>query len=350
MTIPIPSLPAPLLLKGAPGSPYTRKMLAILRYRHIPYALLIAGSSRLKGMPEPRVELLPTFYLPDDSGQVVAVTDSTPLLRRFEPLYSGPRVQPANPILRFIDSLLEDYADEWLTKCMFHYRWHCAKDIAKSGNILPRWRNITASDELAAENERQFANRQMNRLHFVGSNESTWGVIEQSYKNFLDAMEAHLKLFPFLMGSRPGASDFAMYGQLTQLAHFDPTPSAIALQCAPRVYAWVALVEDLSGLAPSDSDWLSPDNLPVSLLALLREVARTYMPLMLANARSLMAKSETVHTRIDGQPWSQNAFPYQGKCLQWLREEFSCLSSSDQAAVNHILEQTGCAALIHDPL
>lgn len=55
----------PLLLKGAPGSPYTRKMLAILRYRHIPYALLIPGSPRLAGLPAPKVELLPTFYLPN---------------------------------------------------------------------------------------------------------------------------------------------------------------------------------------------------------------------------------------------------------------------------------------------
>ena len=35
----------PLKLKGAPGSPYTRKMLAYLRFRHIPYELLIGDQS-----------------------------------------------------------------------------------------------------------------------------------------------------------------------------------------------------------------------------------------------------------------------------------------------------------------
>ena len=340
----------PLLLKGAPGSPYTRKMLAILRYRHIPYSLLVAGSPRLQAMPVPKVELLPTFYLPNEDGEVEAVTDSTPLLRRFEAVYPGPRVQPSNPVLRFIDSLLEDYSDEWLTKCMFHYRWHFADDIAKSGNILPRWRNVTASDEMAADMSARFASRQINRLHFVGSNSKTWNVIEQSYMRFLDTMEAHLKLFPFMMGARPGASDFAAFGQLTQLAHFDPTPAGIALQRAPRVYAWVGLMEDLSGLSPTEGDWLNPATLPDSLLAILREAGRTYVPLMIANARALMAKADTVNTSIEGKAWTQNAFPYQGKCLKWLREEFSSLDSNDQAAASNILERTGCVALIHEPL
>ena len=51
----------PLKLKGAPGSPYTRKMLAYLRYRHIPYQFLIGDQATDLGFPTPKVALLPTF-------------------------------------------------------------------------------------------------------------------------------------------------------------------------------------------------------------------------------------------------------------------------------------------------
>ena len=50
-------------LSGLPGSPYTRKMLALLRYRRIPYSFISRDEARARGLPEPRVPLHPTFYM-----------------------------------------------------------------------------------------------------------------------------------------------------------------------------------------------------------------------------------------------------------------------------------------------
>ena len=336
----------PLALKGAPGSPYTRKMLAVLRYRRIPYHFIVGSRATHSDLPKPKVELLPTFYFPRADGSLEAMVDSTPIIRRLEIEHAARSVIPADPVIRFIDSLIEDYADEWLTKAMFHYRWHYAADIEKSGDILPRWRAITASDERQRELKTQFAERQISRLHVVGSNAITAPVIEAGYARFLDRFEAHLRVHPYLMGARPGASDFAVYGQLSQLAHFDPTPAALTLARAKRVYAWVGLIDDLSGVEPDDDGWITRGSIPPTLMALLREAGRGYVPVMLANARALKAGASQVEAQVDGQAWVQQAFPYQGKCLQWLREAFAALAAADQTLVMRLLAQTGCRELI----
>ena len=91
----------PIALSGAPGSPYTRKMLAVLRYRRIPYRLLPPEGPALADLPKPKVRLLPTFYLPGPDGALEAVVDSTPIIRRLEKERSGRSVIPADPALAF---------------------------------------------------------------------------------------------------------------------------------------------------------------------------------------------------------------------------------------------------------
>jgi len=111
-------IPEPVQFKGAPGSPYTRKMLAYLRFRHIRYQLLVGDQTTGHNLPEPKVNLLPTFFLPDEDNSLQAVVDSTPLIRRFEADFEQRRSIPEEPVLAFLNYLIEDYADEWLTKAM----------------------------------------------------------------------------------------------------------------------------------------------------------------------------------------------------------------------------------------
>ncbi|MFT4677106.1 MAG: glutathione S-transferase [Candidatus Azotimanducaceae bacterium] len=339
-------------LMGAPGSPYTRKMLSMMRFRHIPYRLerqsRISNSSEerhRKKRVQPKVSLLPTFYFKDEEGAEVAVTDSSPLIRRFEAEYQGRSVIPSDPALAFIDMLLEDYGDEWLTKAMFHYRWYYDADIKKGGDILPRWGGISQPEEMVQPISEFIRERQISRLSYVGSNEVTKPTIEGSFKRFIHLLDKHLTDHPFLMGERPGASDFAIYGQLTCLALFDPTPQAIILAECPRVYAWVEIVEELSGYLVSDDDWLDIDNPPETLKNILAEVGRIYAPYLIGNAKAVIEKADKLEMELDGKPWEQNPFAYQAKCLQWLREAYAALSNEDRSRVDRVLEGSGVLQL-----
>jgi len=339
-------------LMGAPGSPYTRKMLAYMRYRRIPYQFEIqtrmagAGNdSHTKQRVQPKVSLLPTFFFKDEKGNEEAVTDSTPLIQRFEGEYAGREAIPSDPALAFVNMLLEDYGDEWLTKAMFHYRWHYDADIKKAGDILPRWRGISQSEEQAQKMGQFVRERQIDRLSYVGSNDVTTPVIEESFKRFIHLLDAHLTDLPFLMGERPGSCDFAIYGQLTCLALFDPTPSAIILEACPRVYAWVEVLEELSGYLVADSDWIDIDNAPETLKNILNEVGRIYAPYLLGNAAAVAGKANLLEMSLDNRQWQQNPFTYQAKCLQWLREAYAALEEVDRHRVNKLLEGTGVLQL-----
>jgi glutathione S-transferase len=332
----------PLRIVGAPGSPYSRKLRAVLRYRRIPYAWINQGSPESRGLPQPRVQLLPQLLLPGPDGTAEARTDSSPLIRELEQRYAGRTVIPPDRALAFIDALLEDYADEWLTKPMFHYRWAYAPDVANAAAILPRWFRTNQPEPDAVANGTMFAERQIGRLAVVGSNATTAPVIEESYRRLLQLLDAHLTHSRFVLGERPAASDFGLFGQLTQLVGFDPTPAAIAHQSAPRVVAWVDVTEDLSGLEPAEHDWTSRAAVPDTLRALLAEVGRVYAPFLLANADALARGAETVECVIAGQRWQQRPFPYQGKCLRWLREGYAALAADDRAVVDGLLAGTGC--------
>jgi hypothetical protein len=178
----------------------------------------------------------------------------------------------------------------------------------------------------------------------------TTPVIEDSYVRFLKLMDTHLQSHNFLMGSRPGSSDFGVFGQLTCLTHFDPTPMAMTMKHSPRIYAWTERAEDLCGYEVEDGDWLDASDLPESLHAILGEVARTHMPQMLANAKAIAAGEKEFETEIDGLPWKQPSFPYTAKCLRWTREKFAAMSEAEQAQTREILSANGLLPLIDEAI
>lgn len=327
-------------LLGAPGSPYSRKMLALLRYRRIAHRMIWGSHMQpMPGYPAPKVKLLPTVYFGEGDARE-AVVDSTPIIRRLEADHDDRAVIPHDELLRFLDTLIEDFADEWMTKAMFHYRWHYAEDAANAGPLLIFWQDSRYADEVARPMADGFARRQIDRLYVVGSNDVTAPIIEASYQRLVGILDRIVQRQGFVLGTRPSAADFAIYGQLTQLGIVDPTPARIMAKASPRLRAWLDRVEDLSGLP--DGQWLESGALWAHLGELLAEIGRVYVPFLLANARAAAAGESDFETMIDGRRWTQPVFPYQAKCLLTLRAARGALSEDARQALDALLAGTGC--------
>ena len=155
-----------------------------------------------------------------------------------------------------------------------------------------------------------------------------------------------MSLNPYLFGKRPSSSDYAIYGQLTQLVGFDPTSSNIAHALSPRVIAWIDQMEDMSGIEVHQEDWINFEDVENNLSDLFQEIGKVYIPALLANANAIDAKEKIWKTNIDGTEWEQQSFPYQAKCLKWINDEFSALNEDDQKQITSFLEKTGCENLI----
>ncbi|MEY4339156.1 MAG: hypothetical protein RLZ14_1006 [Actinomycetota bacterium] len=340
----------PIKLAGAYGSPYSLKMRAVMRYRHIPFTWVLRGSRWDVDFPSVPVALIPALAFPDADGNYTeAMIDSSPQIMRLETMFDQRSLVPTDPVVAFIDHLIEDYADEWVTKAMYHFRWHhlYPRAIEKASVLLPLNNELHLSPKRHEGGTRFIRERQIGRTALVGSTDQNRPVIESSYVRLLRLLDEHLLHHDFLLGDRPGRGDMGLYGQLVQLVHWEPDSMELAVAEGPRVMVWVDWLDDLSWWeVDGDAGWHSRADLPPTSHALLHEIGRTYAPFMVANAAALAAGDEMVVCEIDGSEYRQGAFPYQGKCLTWLREAYAALSATDRAAVDTMLDGTGCEQLL----
>jgi len=284
-----------------------------------------------------RPPVVPKIQFPDDSWHV----DSTPMVYELEERHPGQRsIIPEDTGLAFLSYLIEDMADEWMTKIMFHYRWWREVDQDYSSYWLACSHSEFAPEEMAQAAAKVFKERQVERLALVGSTETTRPVIEESFLQVLDIFETHLQESRFLFGSRPALADFGIFGQFSQLNH-DPTSLSIMREKSPRFCVWIDHLHDASGL--DEGEWIKPDQpLPKAIIQLLEMAGAVYLPFLTANAGAMNKGEDTFSLDIMGQNYQQGTFKYQLKCLNWLREGYSKLQGEPKDRVDAVLKETGC--------
>jgi len=318
---------------GAELSPYSVKVRSYFRYKQIPHEWIVRNADNEEEFRRhAKLPLIPLVVTPDGS----ALQDSTPIIERLEELHPEPALQPSDPALAFLSALIEEYADEWGNKPMFHYRWYYAPDQQSAGERLARSMMPSLTDEALPAAAEAVKGRMIPRLAFVGSSGETKDTIEASFRRQLAILERHLGSRSFLFGGRPVLADFGMFAQLYECST-DPTPGAIMRASTPTVVAWIERMLDPRGSGELES-WAA---LEPTLLPLLRdEVAAIFLPWSAANARALAAGEKNMTVTLAGRPFSQETQKYHAKSLAALRDRYARVKN--RATLDPILERAGC--------
>jgi glutathione S-transferase len=325
---------------GGLGSPYSMKLRAVLRYRRLPHVWMQLNDRNAYEIANVRPPVIPVLQFPDGVMQ----TDSTPLIFDLEKRHPGVRsVLPDDEVQQFLCCLLEDLADEWGTKMMFHYRWFLERDQKQMSSWLAFDRLTGNGRDRIAKHAAAFSDRQVGRMALVGCTTVNKPLIEETAKEALALFEAHVTEERYLFGSRPSLADFGWMGQFSQLA-VDPTPNDLLRATAPFTYRWLAQLDDASGI---EGEWRDPAApLSDAVKGLLKMAGDVYFPFLLANADAMGHGEDTFSFKARGHTYEQGTFRYQVKCLSALRARFAGLSADARARLDPILREAGCL----DPL
>jgi hypothetical protein len=260
------------------------------------------------------------------------------MILALEALHPGQRsIVPDDPADAFLAYLLEDMADEWGTKFMFHYRWFAARDQVQMSRWLA-FDRMRGLDRILRHAE-AFRDRQVGRMALVGCTPENAPLIEQTLGQVLQIFEDQVTECWGLFGTRPSMAEFAWFGQFSQLI-VDPTPNDVLRATAPFTVRWIMQMDDLSGL---EGEW-TPEARAPAVERLLAFAGEVYLPFLVANARAVEAGEETFEVSLLGKPWRQGAFKYQAKCLAELRRRYAALDAPVRAALGPLLDRTHCLA------
>lgn len=325
-------MPAPYRLYGAELSPYSQKVRAYLAYKGAAFEWLLRSQKRQEEFARyAKLPLIPVLVGSDEA----VLQDSTPIIEALEA--ESPALAIEDSSLAFLSALLEDYADEWLNKAMFHYRWSYGPDQESAAKRIVDGMFEDEAPPNRDAIEAAVRERMVGRLKHVGSNPETAPTIEASLTRLLDLLNAHLDGRDYLLGSKLSLADLGIAAQLQQLLS-DPTPGALIRERAPRVAAWVSRTMD----APSKGGaYESLDALAPTLAPLLKdELAATYLPWMAANAEAVSADANNVELDLAGKPFRQAPQRYAAKAYAEIRRK-RALAESEALAT--LLENAGCA-------
>lgn len=295
------------VVHGLTRSYFSRKMTGYLDYTDRPWRLAPMGpdpSGHPRAADAGWTGAIPVIDTPSGTP----MWDSTSMIEHLDQapdLPAGRGVLPDDPTQRFLAYLLDDLSDEWHYRPAVGSRWCYPDNTATAG-----WQ---IAEELAVRVPVPGA---MVREMVVGGMTASLGRIGID-PDQIDAWMSHVMVPWFtalgahlgegyLFGDRPSIADFALFG--ANAAHFvgDPYCRTLVDEHGPAVAAHTSRLR-----VPHEQrfgDWHDPDDVPDTLVAVVAEAGRHYLPWVAEATRHGSASVEIadgVVTEISSSPFLQ---------------------------------------------
>lgn len=322
------------VLMGRPESGYSMKVRSALRYKGVAYEWMDRCLKNDKlYQAHAKVQLIPLLWRPDGAS----MQDSTPILERLEQDHPEPSLHPADPALRFLSELVEEYGDEWVNKLMFHHRWGYVADQKHRGGTLARGMLEGHPARLFAPIVSRFIVRRMiPRMSFAGANDNNAPILIESFHQLVEMLEAHFESRPYLFGGRPAFGDFGLWGQLHQ-AYTDPTCGSYIKEHGPSVVDWILRMIDPKAEGQFESlESLEPTLRPI----LAREIGPRFLAWDAANTSATKAGLSQTELQMEGRLYYQRTFKYPAQTFKILKNKFEAAKAD--AKLLSLLDTTGC--------
>ncbi len=269
-------------LYGAPMSMFTGKARAYLRKHSIAFDEVMPGHASYgeKIFLKTKRGIVPVIELP--GGELIQ--DTVDIIDHFENAGLGKfSVYPETPILRVAALIIDFFGSEGLFKVAMHYRWNFPEQNEAFLRMEFGDHIVPGADQSSIG---QMADKVMEPmkayLPALGVDDTTIPTIEAQYLELLSLLNAHFAEHPFLLGGLPSVADYGLMAPLYAHLSRDPYPGAIMKQKAQRVYRWVERMNAENVDSPEYPDYpqtyFADDQLPDTLLAILRLIASDFLP------------------------------------------------------------------------
>jgi len=342
--------PQTYTLYGSEISYFTGKVRAYLRWKGIPYDEALSDAQVYREIIVPRVgfPVIPVVVTP----QGETLQDTTEIIDELEQRFGEPSVYPSTPVQRMVALLLEVYGDEWLVIPAMHYRWHHNREWAIKAFGALNAPHATPEEQatIGAKRAEPFANAAV----LLGGEPHMHRAIETSYEALLAELDRHFERYEYLLGTRPSIGDFGLIGPLYAHQFRDPKSGELMRRLAPNVVRWVEQMQHPRQARAGE--FLADDEIPETLLPVLKRMMREQLPALVDSARILtewlgshpgervpraIGKHEFV---LEGQRGQRIVRPYSLWMLQRARNYYLNLEVGSRNQVDSLLASIGGGA------